>query len=174
MAKGLNESKVDLIYKVTDSAIYGFFREHRFLSNYHVCSIIYEGIEYTSSEAAYQAAHIYYPDSLLRTNIERARFALMSPVEAKRETHKKWFKDQIRPDWESIKIEVMHQILMYKFTVHPDLRELLLQTGDKLLEETNYWNDTFWGVCKGVGENHLGKVLMKIRNKLKIFLPNGN
>lgn len=31
----------------------------------------------------------------------------------------------------------------------------------------NYWKDTYWGVCNGVGENHLGKLLMKIREKLK-------
>lgn len=32
--------------------------------------------------------------------------------------------------------------------------------------EENSWRDTYWGVCKGVGENHLGKILMKIRDEL--------
>jgi predicted NAD-dependent protein-ADP-ribosyltransferase YbiA (DUF1768 family) len=31
----------------------------------------------------------------------------------------------------------------------------------------NYWNDKFWGICKGVGENHLGKILMQIRDEIK-------
>ncbi len=30
--------------------------------------------------------------------------------------------------------------------------------------ERNTWNDTFWGVCKGKGENHLGILLMEIRD----------
>lgn len=36
------------------------------------------------------------------------------------------------------------------------------------LIEGNYWHDTYWGVCEGVGENHLGKLLMEIRNELYI------
>ena len=28
--------------------------------------------------------------------------------------------------------------------------------------EDNYWNDTFWGMCKGKGNNILGKILMNI------------
>jgi predicted NAD-dependent protein-ADP-ribosyltransferase YbiA (DUF1768 family) len=34
------------------------------------------------------------------------------------------------------------------------------------LIEGNWWGDTYWGVCNGVGENHLGKLLMKIRDYL--------
>jgi ribA/ribD-fused uncharacterized protein len=166
MAKELNESKVDLIYKVTDGAIYGFFKEHRFLSNYHVCSIIYEGIEYTSTEAAYQASKIYFPDSKLKTNIERGRIAAMSPSESKKETHKEEFKVMVRPDWDDIKVNVMYEINKIKFTTHPELREMLLETGDKYLEETNWWSDFWWGVCNGEGENQLGMILMRIRHEV--------
>jgi hypothetical protein len=31
------------------------------------------------------------------------------------------------------------------------------------LEETNIWKDTFCGVYNGVGENNLGKIIMKTR-----------
>jgi hypothetical protein len=40
---------------------------------------------------------------------------------------------------------------------------LLLATGDMELIEDNDWDDTYWGVCNGAGENNLGKLLMKIR-----------
>jgi predicted NAD-dependent protein-ADP-ribosyltransferase YbiA (DUF1768 family) len=43
---------------------------------------------------------------------------------------------------------------------------MLKATGDEELVEGNWWNDTFWGVCNGVGENNLGKLLMKIRAEL--------
>jgi ribA/ribD-fused uncharacterized protein len=167
MSKDFNESKVILIYRVTENGIYGFFNEHRFLSNYHICSIVYEGIEYSSTEAAYQAAKIYYPDSLLRTNIERGRIAVMSPNEAKQETHKKTFQDQIRPNWDELRVDIMYELNKYKYLNHPELKQLLLETGDKYLEETNYWNDVFWGICKGNGLNMLGKTLMKIREEIK-------
>jgi ribA/ribD-fused uncharacterized protein len=163
----LNPSKVDLIYEVTEKAIYGFFKEHRFLSNYHVCSIIYEDLEYTSTEAAYQAAKINFSDSRLRTNVERGRIAAMSPSEAKKETHKESFKAMIRPDWDDVKLDIMYEINKYKYTQHPELGEMLLETGDKYLEETNWWSDFFYGVCDGEGENQLGMMLMRIRNEIK-------
>jgi len=163
----LNPSKVDRIYEVTEGAIYGFFRDHRFLSNYHVCSIIYEGIEYTSTEAAYQAAKIYYPESRFKTNIERGRIAAMTPNEAKKETHKESFKAMIRPDWDDVKLDIMYEVNKYKYTQHPELREMLLETGDKYLEEKNWWGDVFWGVVDGEGENQLGMMLMRIRNEIK-------
>ena len=44
---------------------------------------------------------------------------------------------------------------------------MLLSTGDKYLEETNHWKDTYYGVCDGVGKNVLGKILMSVRNIIK-------
>jgi predicted NAD-dependent protein-ADP-ribosyltransferase YbiA (DUF1768 family) len=45
------------------------------------------------------------------------------------------------------------------------LEDLLLKTFDKELIETNYWNDCYWGVCRGVGLNKLGIILMNERTK---------
>jgi len=61
----------------------------------------------------------------------------------------------------------METLLRDKFTRHADLRILLLDTGDRELVEGNTWDDRFWGVCEGVGENHLGRLLMKIRAELR-------
>ncbi len=57
-----------------------------------------------------------------------------------------------------------------KFTRNPQLREMLLATGDKYLEETNHWGDKYWGVDykTGVGFNKLGVILMDVRDRLKI------
>ncbi len=41
------------------------------------------------------------------------------------------------------------------------------------LIEGNHWNDTFWGICNGNGENNLGKILMKIRHEINPILLNG-
>ena len=74
----------------------------------------------------------------------------------------------VRSDWEDIKLNVMLYALRYKFsTNNPKLRQLLLSTGYSLLEETNYWGDRYWGICKGAGENNLGKLIMKVRDEIR-------
>ena len=47
----------------------------------------------------------------------------------------------------------------------PLLRGWLRETGAEELVEGNYWGDTFWGVCRGEGENKLGKLLMQVRSE---------
>ena len=55
----------------------------------------------------------------------------------------------------------------------PELREMLLDTGDEELVEGNFWHDLWWGdcgckKCKDVpGKNILGKLLMELREKIK-------
>lgn len=78
---------------------------------------------------------------------------------------------QMRPDWDTHKVAVMEKILMKKFR-NKKLRRLLRETGDMELTEQNYWHDTFWGVCsctkhQRTGLNMLGKILMKIRARIK-------
>jgi predicted NAD-dependent protein-ADP-ribosyltransferase YbiA (DUF1768 family) len=49
-----------------------------------------------------------------------------------------------------------------------ELAQLLIDTDDHELIEGNWWHDYFWGVCNGKGENHLGKILMDVREELKL------
>ena len=46
---------------------------------------------------------------------------------------------------------------------------MLIETGNAELLEGNTWGDTHFGVCSktGVGENVLGKILMRVREELK-------
>ncbi len=132
-----------------------FNGKYRFLSNFAPCKVEYDGLEYASTESAYQAAKT--------TNTAlRKEFQTSKPGDAK----KLGRKVVLRPDWESIKLEVMEQLLRQKFT-QPDFKRALLNTGDEDLIEGNTWNDTFWGVCKGKGQNNLGKLLMKVRKELR-------
>lgn len=61
----------------------------------------------------------------------------------------------------------MQDLVWQKFSNSPELAKMLLETGDAVLEEGNDWGDTFWGICDGKGENHLGKILMHTREKLR-------
>lgn len=153
----MSQDKIDAIVIHTESFVKGFFGEYRWLSNYHVCEVIYDGESYTSSEAAYQASKT--EDEYVKGLIRK-----MGPKESRDYTK----KIKPRKDWESIKKQVMYDVLKDKFSRNFILKEKLLETGTKYLEETNYWNDTFWGVYEGRGKNHLGETLMKIRNELKL------
>lgn len=64
-------------------------------------------------------------------------------------------------------LSVMETLVREKFTRHPALAAQLLATGDLELVERNHWRDTFWGICDGRGENHLGRILMKVRTELQ-------
>lgn len=142
-------------YSVTNQAILGFFEEHRFLSNFEHSPFRLFDIEWKTNEHFYMAMKT-------RDWEERLHIAaLETPAEAR-----KYGRNQVklRPDWDSIRIQVMTVGCYEKFKQNPHLLEKLLATGDKYLEETNYWNDTFWGVCNGIGESHLGKVLMHVRH----------
>ena len=75
-------------------------------------------------------------------------------------------KQKLRRDWESIKVNIMREAVMAKFTQHEDLRELLLSTGDAILVEHTE-NDSYWGDGgDGSGKNMLGMILMQIRTEL--------
>lgn len=76
----------------------------------------------------------------------------------------------LRADWEQIKLDVMLRMLRMKFRRGSELAARLLATGDAELIEGNYWNDTYWGYSlqKGVGENHLGRLLMQVRSELRV------
>ena len=141
--------------------IEGFSGDFRWLSNFWQASVVYKGVWYESTETAYQAAKTL--DLELRKQFQSG--AGITCGQAKRLGQKL----DLRSDWEDVKKQVMYDVCMDKFTRHAELRELLLMTGNAYLEETNHWNDTYWGVCNGEGENHLGRTLMRIRDELKDY-----
>ena len=82
-------------------------------------------------------------------------------------------KVTLRKDWDDVKLSVMEEALIKKFTQNKNLGRLLVdQTGDNFLCEGNTWHDQFWGNCTCplhkdlAGENHLGRLLMEIREIL--------
>lgn len=134
-----------------------FMRRYRFLSNFHPAAVILDGVTYLTVENAYQAAKIADPTQ------RPVSLTSCSPSEAKRFGNKVAFRE----DWEDVKLEIMEDLVHQKFTKHQHLRKRLLATGDEELIEGNWWGDVFWGVCRGKGKNHLGKILMKIRAELR-------
>lgn len=134
-------------------AITSFSGRYRWLSNFWPAPVLLFGSElYPTVEHAFQAAKTL--DRAERDAIRTAPTPGTAKYLGRRCT--------LRADWESVKLSAMRHLLMQKFA-HPELHALLMSTGDAMLVEGNTWGDRFWGVCKGVGENHLGLMLMEIR-----------
>lgn len=73
----------------------------------------------------------------------------------------------LRSDWESVKDNVMRTALFAKFSQHPELRSLLLGTGEATIVEHTE-NDNYWGDGgDGTGRNMLGIMLMDLRSQLR-------
>jgi ribA/ribD-fused uncharacterized protein len=69
----------------------------------------------------------------------------------------------LRRDWESAKDNIMREALRAKFTQHPELKRLLMETGHAVLVEHTR-NDSYWGDGgDGTGKNRLGQLLMELR-----------
>ena len=133
-----------------------FRNEYDFLSNFYPCRIRYGDLVFPSVEHAFQAMKSKDP------NVWK-QFTSGSPAQAK----KLGRRIKLRPDWESIKLPLMKNLLLAKFS-RSDLKLKLKATAPLHLEETNTWGDTYWGVTpQGYGKNHLGKLLMEVRDTLE-------
>lgn len=128
-----------------------FSGEYDWLSNF---SPVYD---FLTVEHVYQSAKT--TDSHVRNEILNAA----TPTIAKRLGK----RCKLREDWDRIKIPVMRDALVWKFSLGSELAWLLFNTGDAILEEGNWWGDTFWGVCDGEGENNLGRLLMQRRDFIR-------
>jgi ribA/ribD-fused uncharacterized protein len=127
------------------------------LSNFSPATVTLDGENYSTVEHAFQAAKTL--DHMQRRRIREAR----SPARARTIGR----KVPLRSDWPSVRLSIMTDLLRQKFAVDTALAALLLATGDRELVEGNTWGDHFWGVSRGIGENHLGRLLMARRDELR-------
>lgn len=149
--------------------------ETHFLSNFypyttkegekmeHEVHVVYEGLIFDSTESAYMASKMADPK-------DRLQFVGMHPKVAKKLTHAGTLK--IRTDWEDVKVSIMADLVHQKFNNSRALAQLLLATGTQKIVEGNTWGDTTWGMVQDEnglwqGENHLGRILMKVRSELQ-------
>lgn len=146
-----------MIFYDKENGIYGFSGEYRWLSNFYPVRIELEGLAYPSVEHAYQA---------LKTLDKDVRNEFTSLSLKAGEAKYKGRSIQLRKNWnDQMKLLTMRRCLEKKFE-HDELRNRLIGTGNRYIEETNRWNDKFWGICDGKGSNHLGSLLMSIREEL--------
>jgi ribA/ribD-fused uncharacterized protein len=150
----INKSKLEGFENIKE--ITHFDVQWNFLSNFYMCDVIYKGKSYPSVEHAYQASKV-----LDTKNHELVRTA---PTAGESKILGRLYHDN--ENFDNEKLDIMETLVRDKFTRSQYLKALLGLTTDAYIIEGNTWNDTFWGVCNGKGDNHLGKILMKIRKEL--------
>ena len=145
--------------KNRNTAIMSFRGEYSFLSNFYEGKVFtYKGLKFNNTEAPFHAEKCW----------SRAKeFEMIRPLQSKRLGR----RVLMRRDWEQIKDRVMYDVCYAKFTQDPVLKAKLLATGNRELVEGNTHGDRCWGMtCSNglwIGENRLGKVLMKLRDDLR-------
>lgn len=132
-------------------------------SNLYRREIEFEGEVFATSEHAYQAGKARKPA------VRKWLMDAPSPSLLAMAAHGLYYWD-IAPGWSTTKFDRMRAVLRAKFTQHPDIRDLLLSTGDaKLVETATVDNEVnrLWGEVNGVGRNMLGVLLMELRKDLR-------
>lgn len=145
-----------------------FVGVYTFLSNFYPCPNPITGRNgwlFRDVETAYQAEK---PPATEEGEVWAARIRVASTAGRAK---KLGSKCPLRDDWTAeTKIAIMYGLCLQKF--NQDLmKAMLLETEDAEIVEGNYWGDTFWGKCAGVGDNHLGEILMAIRDGLRRVIP---
>jgi len=144
--------------------INNFSGRYSFLSNFYKTVIFNPDAmshNFPSVEHAYQAAKTH------DLNDKRIIALAQTPGQAKSLGQ----KVKLRDDWKEIRIDIMYDLVAKKFS-KPGLAKKLKQTEPHFLCEGNYWHDNIWGdcycdKCKNIpGQNHLGQILMKIRDEI--------
>lgn len=135
-------------------AIIAFKGDYAWLSNFHFSPVY----NYKSVEHAYQASKTLDMDYRLRIALadtagEAKRLGKYAPL---------------RAGWNEMKLDMMYELVREKFK-NPELRKKLLETGNTILLEGNWWGNRFWGVDQNTlaGENHLGKIIMRVRQEIR-------
>ena len=136
--------------------ISSFKGKYDFLSNRYGCSFIWQGISYNNVESAFHASK--YTDkeerkALSRMSADKVVMKCRDCIPSK--------------EWEECKLDIMESILWAKFDQNPSLKKRLIETDGYILINGNNKHETYWGIdlYSWKGENHLGKILMTIRDK---------
>jgi ribA/ribD-fused uncharacterized protein len=143
----------------TNKRVLFYEQEFYVLSNFSAFRLRWCGVDFDTAEHAYHFQKFH--QRRVRGSIMNARSAHEAFKTA--ETH----RDLVRPDWTSVRVDVMRELLESKADQHEYVRRKLLETGDRELIEDS-WRDSFWGWGPDRrGNNMLGRLWMAIRTELR-------
>jgi N-glycosidase YbiA len=149
-----------------------FEGRYSFLSNFYPSVIEHQGIKYPTVEHYYVAMKVNNEQLINGMYYTVGDFReMIAKVETPGLVKKIGRKVKLRNNWDSYKFEVMNWAVREKFK-DVNLAQMLIDTGEQELIEGNWWHDNLFGSCicnkcSNNGKNHLGKILMQVRNELR-------
>ena len=180
-------STTEMIAAINPSKLIDVFQK-TFLSNMYPCQVYYKDYLYSSTEVPYQYSKFDLPKlrNIDQNFIEQIQCLLWERYEYKwdgldicgffkssdmqsgmaKRIAKLIPQSCFRDDWDEVKLDIMIDLVYQKYFDNEDLRQMLLNTGDKLLIEGG---DVYWGYSDGQGDNHLGRLTMMVRDELRLF-----
>ncbi len=146
--------------KETEDSIYFFTVPFEPLNNWSPHRVSIWGIDFPTSEHAFQ----WKKFSEIEPSIANEILSAGSPYAVFKISSLNKSK---KPDnWAEIKLFIMEEILRAKNNQHEDVRDALKRTGDRTIVENSPVDD-FWGIGPNKdGQNMLGNLWMKIRDRL--------
>jgi ribA/ribD-fused uncharacterized protein len=144
----------------TPGHVFFYERDYYCLSNFSAFRLTWQGVDYDTSEHAYQASKFPgCPEAQEEIRAARSAHVAFKLARAVWPT-------AVRPDWPLVRVGVMREILRAKALQHPYVCRKLGKTGERVLVEDS-WRDDFWGWGeRGDGQNMLGRLWMEIRAEL--------
>jgi hypothetical protein len=133
-------------------------------SNLFRRSMRFDGREFPTAEHAYQFG------KARKTEVAEWLMLAPSPSLLAASAHGLNYWD-ITPGWSKNRRDRMRRVVGAKFRQHVDLAEILLSTGDATIIECGTVDNEVnrrWGMVSGKGENWLGKILMDVREELRL------
>ena len=137
-----------------------FNNNFSFLNNSYRSEVYYDGKIYPCVFNAFQAA--------------RTKNDFFKKLLQKNQTPEKIYEIAIQinnpPEWNLKRLLIMEKLIRDKFIRNKNLKKLLIDTNNRELKnsfgiKTN--SNLFWGIYQDEGENHLGKILMRVREDSK-------
>jgi ribA/ribD-fused uncharacterized protein len=159
--------------KTVDNVVL-FFTKESPMSNHFKCKFTIDDVVYTSAEQFYvHKTAQFFGDAVMADEIMKQT----DPVQHKRSLRKIKNYDHARWHQEGAK-KVMKEAMLAKFSQNPDVQQFLINTGDKVIAESNP-TDLYWGTGLSIwandaakkdqwkGGNQAGQLLMEVRDTVQ-------
>jgi ribA/ribD-fused uncharacterized protein len=152
-----------------------FWRSKEVFSNWYLSTFVYMGIEFNCSEQA-----MMWLKAMFFGDLETAKKILAEPVPRKQKALGREVKGFVKEVWDAVSEDLMVPVLVAKFRQDKAcLKAMAESEGTELVEASP--DDTIWGIgleekdprvldrSKWLGDNRLGKVLMRARPSVLVW-----
>lgn len=146
---------------MSEKDIVGFFLNGWYVfDNFSAFQVEWRGKVYPTAEHAYQAAHFIEANPELAEAVRKCRSPRLASDFANQ------YSEYDDPNWKEKRLLLMEEIVSAKLNQHDYVKDLLIKSGSRIIVEMND-DDSFWGWGSDKnGQNHLGKIWMKLRDEL--------